>query len=215
MSVSVVMGPVTSPMSLLQGDEDEHADPAPVTAEPQETRSRLAVSSAGIYSPTTATTTTWAGTGSPAATPTVNATASSNARRTRLPRRTRLLRHPEQDRVGRSPAVIHFTECLRSVGVICRPASSTVPGWKTGPSTTRPIPATSSGRSSSHCCRRRGPAEHPRQLRDVPTQPSGRCDETGSAALSTNTWRSHEVTRLSAPTPGARPSAARRCRTTG
>ena len=134
-------------------------------------------------------------------------------------RRTRLLRHPEQDRVGRSPAVIHFTECLRSVGVICRPASSTVPGWKTGPSTTRPIPATSSGRSSSHCCRRRGaggrPEKHPRRLRDVPTQPSGRCDETGSAALSTNTWRSHEVTRFSAPTPGARPSAARRCRTTG
>jgi hypothetical protein len=59
MSVSVVVGPVTSPMSLLQGDEDEHADPAPVTAEPQETRSRLAVSSAGIYLPTTATTTTW------------------------------------------------------------------------------------------------------------------------------------------------------------
>ena len=67
MSVSVVVGPVASPMGLLQGDEDEHADPAPVTAEPQETRSRLAVSSAGIYSPTTATTTTWAGTGSPAA----------------------------------------------------------------------------------------------------------------------------------------------------
>jgi hypothetical protein len=40
MSVSVVVGPVTSPMSLLQGDEDEHADPAPVTAEPQETRTR-------------------------------------------------------------------------------------------------------------------------------------------------------------------------------
>jgi len=55
------------------------------------------------------------------------------------------------------------------------------------------------------------PEKHPRRLRDVPTQPSGRCDETGSAALSTNTWRSHEVTRLSAPTPGARPSAARRC----
>jgi len=79
MSVSVVVGPATSPMSLLQGDEDEHADPAPVTAEPQETRTSLAVSSAGIYSPTTATTTTWAGTGSPAATPTVNATASSNS----------------------------------------------------------------------------------------------------------------------------------------
>ncbi len=80
-------------------------------------------------------------------------------------RRTRLLRHPEQDRVGRSPAVIHFTECLRSVGVICRPASSSVPGWKTGPSTTRPIPATSSGRSSSHCCRRRGPAGDRRNTR--------------------------------------------------
>ena len=80
-------------------------------------------------------------------------------------RRTRLLRHPEQDRVGRSPAVIYFTECLRSVGVICRPASSTVPGWKTGPSTTRPIPATSSGRSSSHCCRRRGPAGDRRNTR--------------------------------------------------
>ena len=79
MSVSVVVGPATSPMSLLQGDEDEHADPAPVTAKPQETRTSLAVSSPGIYSPTTATTTTWAGTGSPAATPTVNATASSNS----------------------------------------------------------------------------------------------------------------------------------------
>jgi len=27
MSISVVVGPVTSPMSLLQGDEDEHAIP--------------------------------------------------------------------------------------------------------------------------------------------------------------------------------------------
>jgi len=65
-------------MSLLQGDEDEHADPAPVTAEPQETRSRLAVSSAGIYSPTTATTTTWGGDWFTRR-KTVNATASSNS----------------------------------------------------------------------------------------------------------------------------------------
>ena len=53
---------------------------------------------------------------------------------------------------------------------------------------------------------------HPRAaLRHVPTQPSGRYDETGSAASSTNTCRSHEVTRLSAPTRSTRfqlPSAA-------
>src|SRR5690349_8204821 len=36
--------------------------------------------------------------------------------------------------------------------------------------------------------------------RHVPAQPSGRYDETGSAASSTNTCRSHEVTGLSAPT---------------
>jgi hypothetical protein len=42
---------------------------------------------------------------------------------------------------------------------------------------------------------------HPRvALRHVPAQPSGRYDETGSAASSTNTCRSHEVTGLSAPT---------------
>ena len=132
-------------------------------------------------------------------------------------RRTRLLRHPEQDRVRRSPAVIHFTECLRSVGVICRPASSTVPGWKTGPSTTRPIPATSSGRSSSHCCRRRGPAGDRRN-----TRVDSATFRRNSPAAATRPARrpcprilSHEVTRFSAPTPGARPSAARRCRTTG
>ena len=43
---------------------------------------------------------------------------------------------------------------------------------------------------------------HPRvALRHVPAQPSGRYDETGSAASSMNTCRSHEVTGLSAPTP--------------
>src|SRR4051794_28232751 len=35
---------------------------------------------------------------------------------------------------------------------------------------------------------------------DIPTRPSGRYDETGSAASSTNTCRSHEVTGISAPT---------------
>src|SRR4051812_20091238 len=46
---------------------------------------------------------------------------------------------------------------------------------------------------------------HPRAaLRHVRAQPSGRYDETGSAASSTNTCRSHEVTGFSAPTPAAR-----------
>jgi hypothetical protein len=36
--------------------------------------------------------------------------------------------------------------------------------------------------------------------RHVPTQPSGRCGETGSAASSTNTCRSRDVTGFSAPT---------------
>ena len=49
---------------------------------------------------------------------------------------------------------------------------------------------------------------HPRAaLRHVPTQPSGRYDETGSAASSTNTCRSHEVTGLSAPTRATVPRA--------
>ena len=37
-------------------------------------------------------------------------------------------------------------------------------------------------------------------LRHVPARPSGRSDETGSAASSTSTCRSHEVTGFSAPT---------------
>ena len=42
---------------------------------------------------------------------------------------------------------------------------------------------------------------HPRAaLSHVPARPSGRYDETGSAASSTNTYRSHEVTGFSAPT---------------
>jgi hypothetical protein len=46
---------------------------------------------------------------------------------------------------------------------------------------------------------------HPRAaLRDVLTQPSGRYDETGSAASSTNTCRSHEVAEFSAPTRSVR-----------
>jgi putative transposase len=43
---------------------------------------------------------------------------------------------------------------------------------------------------------------HPRAaLRHAPARPSGRYDETGSAASSTSTCRSHDVTGFSAPTP--------------
>jgi hypothetical protein len=44
----------------------------------------------------------------------------------------------------------------------------------------------------------------PNTIALAPPQPSGRYDETGSAASSTNTCRSHEVTGLSAPTPEPR-----------
>jgi hypothetical protein len=42
----------------------------------------------------------------------------------------------------------------RRACVIAVPAWSTVAGWKTGHRSTRRIPAMSSGRSSSRCCRR-------------------------------------------------------------
>ena len=50
---------------------------------------------------------------------------------------------------------------------------------------------------TDHCISARPRAALPH----VPARPSGRYDETGSAASSTNTCRSHDVTGFSAPTP--------------
>ena len=142
-----------------RGMKIEHADPAPVTAEPQETPN-----TPGCVNCWSTYDCDYDDLGGDWFT-----RRNTDRQRDHLhptARRTRLLRHPEQDRVGRSPAVIHFTECLRSVGgSICRPAIILVPGWQPAPALRRPVPATSSGRSSSHCCRRRGEAGDRRNTR--------------------------------------------------